>query len=124
MAEAIFDVVAEDPQIQHVPAEVDPPRVHEHGGEQRGKTGGRVGQEPTRNEGPLLHEGVAACELNQEEQNVHGDQRVSDEGKGSSTAVVVADGNIESLLSASAACPVPATAAEPDGRFVGLKDDL
>jgi hypothetical protein len=31
----VFDVVPEDPQEQHVPKEVLPAAVHEHGGQQR-----------------------------------------------------------------------------------------
>ena len=31
--EAVLDVVAEDPQVEHVAAEVQPAAVHEHGAE-------------------------------------------------------------------------------------------
>src|SRR4051812_40509960 len=31
VAEAVFDVVAEDPEVPHVPDEVEPPAMEEHG---------------------------------------------------------------------------------------------
>jgi hypothetical protein len=64
----------------------------------RWKVGGRIGHETTRNERPLLHEGIAAAELNKEEQDVQCDQRVRDDGNGSFAGVVVTDGKHEVSL--------------------------
>ena len=73
--ELVLDVVAEDPQIEHVAAEMQPAAVHEHGGEDGGHVAGWVLAEPGRNERPLANEGIAAVQLDEEEENVERDQR-------------------------------------------------
>jgi len=35
MAESVFDVVAEDPEVKHVAEDMENPPVHEHGREER-----------------------------------------------------------------------------------------
>ena len=78
VAEAVLDVVAEDPQVEHVAAQVQPAAVHEHGAEHRGDVAGGIGGEAGRNEGPLLDERVAVVELEQEDEGVDGDQGIGD----------------------------------------------
>jgi len=35
MAESVFDVIAEDPEVKHVAEDMEKPAVHEHGSEER-----------------------------------------------------------------------------------------
>ena len=53
-SEPVLDVVAEDPQVEHVAADVEPARVHEHRGEERDDLCGEKGsrQEPRWHERP------------------------------------------------------------------------
>ena len=69
-AHGVLDVVAEDPQEQHVAAEVQQAAVHEHGGEDRQRTvGASVGRPAlaisTWSPGCVISYGIAAqsCEL-------------------------------------------------------------
>jgi hypothetical protein len=42
MPKSIFDVIAEDPEVEHIAAQVHPAAMHEHGSENGYKIGGRV----------------------------------------------------------------------------------
>ena len=54
VAEAVLDIVAEDPQKQHVAEEMQPAAMHEHGGENGDDVPGRVRREFGRDERPML----------------------------------------------------------------------
>ena len=70
MPEAVLDVVAEDPQVEHVAAEVQPAAVHEHGGENGRDVGSRIVREASGHERPLLDEPVAVLQLQEEDEHV------------------------------------------------------
>ena len=82
MAEAVFDIVAEDPQEQHVAEQMQPAAMHEHGRED----GHRVGAGLARKTAPGTNahfgdELIAAGQLGQKDQHVEADQRERDDGK-------------------------------------------
>ena len=97
MAEPILDIVAEDPQEQHVAEEMHPAAMHEHGGEDLhrachgalGKLGG--------DECPLPDEGFASGELEQEHRNIQADKGEGDDRGGAPLRVVVTDREHASL---------------------------
>ncbi len=97
-AEAVFDVVAEDPQVPHVAEEVDPAAVEEEVGDE-GQVGGGIervaghaGQEGGRHEAPGVHEGgegrVAEDELLVEEVEVGEDEEDGGDRPGAGGDVV------------------------------------
>ena len=92
MAEAVLDVVAEDPQEHHVADEMEPAAMHEHGSEDGERALGRLLREARWDERPVLDEAVAARELDQEEQHVEDDQNERDDRCRAPLRVVVADG--------------------------------
>ncbi len=66
MAQGIFDVVAEDPEIKHVPKEMEESPMEKHGGKEgeiNGNPGGTVKRLPrndlVRNRAPLEDESLA-----------------------------------------------------------------
>ena len=59
MAEAVLDVVAEDPQEQHVAEEMQPAAMHEHGGENRDDVRCGIRRELGGDERPILDKLVA-----------------------------------------------------------------
>src|SRR5262245_63401435 len=65
--------------------------MHEHGGEDGRDGAGRVLGEAPRNEGPLLDEGLASAQLDEEEQHVERNERIGHNGQRSARRVVVAD---------------------------------
>ena len=89
--EAVLDVVAEDPQVQHVAAEVQPAAVHEHGGENGRDVGPRMVREAPRHEGPFVDELVAVLQLQEEDQHVDGNEDVGDVRRRAPQGVVIAD---------------------------------
>jgi hypothetical protein len=99
VAEAILDIVAENPQGQHVSAEMQPAAVHEHRREERWHVGRWMRPEAAGNERPLFHERVAAAEFDEEQQQVQCDERIRDDRKGVLAAVSSPIGNIESRSS-------------------------
>ena len=103
--EPVLDVVAEDPEVEHVAAEVHPAGVHEHRREDRRHICGGVSQEPGWHERPLPDERIAAAELDDEEQHVKGDQGVGDDRETPFAAVVVANGQHRTLSSLPSASP-------------------
>src|SRR6185436_7241287 len=66
--EAVFHVVAENPQVKHVATQMKPAGMHEHGTEESRNVRERIGHEAPRHEGPLHDEGLAAVQLDEEEQ--------------------------------------------------------
>ena len=48
----VLDVVAEDPEKEHVPEQVAPARVHEHAGEHGLEAENRIVEEVRRHQGP------------------------------------------------------------------------
>jgi hypothetical protein len=92
VAELVLDIVAEDPQEQHVAEEMKPASVHEHGGEDGHGALDWILREARRDERPLLDEAIAAAELDQKEQHVEADQGKGDDWCRAPLRVVVADG--------------------------------
>src|SRR5262245_59664544 len=90
-SEIVLDVVAEDPEVEHVATEVQPTGVHEHGGEDGGDGAGRVLREAPRYEGPLVDERVAAAQLDEEKQDVERNQPIGHDGQRPAALVVIAD---------------------------------
>jgi len=82
----VFDVVAEDPEIQHVPADVREARVHEHRDEEGLDADGRIAEEPRGNELQVVpHHPV---QLAEKDQYVRRDEGVVDERDGARREVV------------------------------------
>ena len=73
MPKPVFHVVAEDPQIKQVAAQVNPPGMHEHGREERHKISAGIGQKAAGDKGPLHDERIAAAQLYEEKQDIQGD---------------------------------------------------
>ena len=89
-AETILDIVAEDPQEQHVAEQMHPAAVQEHRGEDGIGIGCRRIGEARRDEGKLLDEPVARGELDQEHDHVERDEDDRDDRHGAALRVVVA----------------------------------
>jgi len=92
--EAILDVVAEDPEVEHVPAEVQPPAVkkhrHEHGDDVRQQRAGQV-PETRRNEGDVEQHRLdlrPEGDLPEKHQHVDDDEDDVDHRRGASRVVV------------------------------------
>ncbi len=87
MTHRVLDVVAEDPEKEHVPEQMAPARVHEHAGEHGLEAEDRIVEEARRHQGP--HAGLEPARpgggaqgrrrLDDEESDVRSDQRVVDE---------------------------------------------
>ncbi|HEY8225774.1 MAG TPA: hypothetical protein VIG25_10880 [Pyrinomonadaceae bacterium] len=60
MPESVLYIVPEDPEVEHVAAQVQPAAVHEHGGEHGYEIAARVLRQAAWDDGPLLYEGLAA----------------------------------------------------------------
>lgn len=92
MAEVVFDVIAEDPEEEHVAADVKEARVEEHAGEQwqeGGFEGNVAGKESgdVRGDGGVRElEGVllsgSECELEKEDDDVREDEKNVNDGVG------------------------------------------
>jgi hypothetical protein len=91
MAKLVFDIVAEDPKIQHVAEQVEPASMHEHGAQHSRRFAGGIGAEPARNKGPLFDERLAAVQLDEEDQDVENNQYIGDNGDCSAPTVIVAN---------------------------------
>jgi hypothetical protein len=89
--EAVFNIVAEDPQEQHVAEQMQPAAMHEHGGEDGRYIGVRMLGESGGNERPLGDELISAGELDEKEQHIEADQGERDHRDGPPLRVVVAD---------------------------------
>jgi hypothetical protein len=87
--ETILDIVPKDPQVEHVATQVEPPGMHEHGGEQRQKIGAGIGEETAGHERPLLDERVAAREFHEEKERIQDDQGIGDNRNRSASAIVI-----------------------------------
>ncbi len=75
----VFHGGTEGPEEDHVADDVEPAAVEKHGGEQGGEgvAGGDVGGDG----GPLVDEGVAALELEKEDESVEDDEDDGGDGK-------------------------------------------
>lgn len=82
VAEAVFDIVAEDPQKQHIAEQVQPAAMHEHRGEYGHQIGAWVVRKSGGNEGPIGDELVSAAKFSQEDQHVEADKRERDDRGG------------------------------------------
>ena len=85
VSQSVLDVVAEDPEEEHVSRDVREPGVQEHVTDQRGGAGERMGRQLRGDEGPAAEGvGVSACRrgrhLQAEDAEVERDQRVVDAG--------------------------------------------
>jgi hypothetical protein len=63
--------------------------MHEHGGENGWHLTGGIGDESTWDEGPLFNEGIAAVQLNEEDQDVQCNQGVGHDRQSPARAIVV-----------------------------------
>src|SRR5207237_6664574 len=101
--EGVLDVVAEDPEVEHVAAEVQPAGVQEHRGQQGdvdGQPDLRVGVDAAgdlaRHRAPLHDEALELLfgqgHLVQESRHVDGDHRIVAVGKAPALSGVVTDG--------------------------------
>ena len=93
VAEAIFNVVAEDPQIQHVSAEVQPAAVEKHGNENADQVRRvkRRGPESRRHEGDeeeIALDVLAERQLPEEHEDIRRDEQVIDDGDGAPRIVI------------------------------------
>ncbi len=102
MPEAVFDIVAEDPQVQHVAAEVQPTAMHEHGAENGCDVGSRIFREASGHECPFLDEPVAVLQLEQEDEHVDDDEDEGDVRRRAPHGIVVAERKHLSVLHLSA----------------------
>src|ERR1041384_6377714 len=98
MPETVFDIVTEDPQVQHVAAEGTPPGVRESGREEAQKAAAGVSQEAARHEGPLPDKRVTATQLDKEEEHIQGDQSIRDHRNSPARAVIITDGEHKLFL--------------------------
>src|SRR6516165_10327951 len=103
VSQRVLDVVAEDPQVEHVAADVQQPAVQEHRGEDRGDRARKISGhparagEPARRRAELEHDRfggprVAAHSdggLIEEDEHVQGDEAERDERKGLARDVVL-----------------------------------
>ena len=96
--EAVLDVVAEDPQVEHVAAEVQPAAVHEHGAENGRDVGSRIVREAPGHECPFLDEPVAVLQLEQEDEHVDDDEDEGDVRRRAPHGIVVAERKHLSVL--------------------------
>ena len=105
VAHPIFDVVAEDPEVEHVPQQVGPAAVQEHA-EEHATAEGRIergghdlrrlqrsihAREQAGHDRGLLEEALhvaAHAQLEQEGERVQGDERVVDDGNRAGRDVV------------------------------------
>src|SRR3990170_2081194 len=92
MPETVLDIVAENPQEEHVAEEMEPAAMHEHCSEDRHPVETGAGRKARRDERPRFDELVARAELDQEHEHVEGDESESDERNDAAQAIVVADG--------------------------------
>ena len=76
--EIVLDVVAENPEIEHIAENMQPAAMHEHGGEDRLHFCGRAGRELARHKGPCADEVVPLIEFEQKHQHIHDNQQVGD----------------------------------------------
>jgi hypothetical protein len=60
VAEPIFHVITEDPEIEHVAAQVQPAAMHEHGRKDRDEIGARVCGKTPWHDRPSFYKRVAA----------------------------------------------------------------
>lgn len=114
MTDAVFDVVPEDPEIEHVPEDVHPRCVHEHRGQKRQVDRGRprvvadrdalpagsnrlhaheilVVCDLERNGAIAVNETLARAELDKPDENVCSDERVSDDRDGVAVRIVISE---------------------------------
>jgi len=74
VVEAVLDVVAEDPEVEHVAAEVQPAAVHKHRGENGDEIGTGVCGKSSGHDRPPFDERIATAQLYEKEQDVECDQ--------------------------------------------------
>src|SRR5262249_55387616 len=70
VAEPILDIVAKDPQKQHVAEEMQPATMHEHGSENGDDGCGQGRSETRRDKCPTFNKLIAAGKLEQENRYV------------------------------------------------------
>jgi hypothetical protein len=63
MPQPVLNVIAEDPQIEHVAQQVQPAAVHEHGGKQCYRIPDGVGKKAPRHERPALDKRISVIKL-------------------------------------------------------------
>ena len=97
VAEPILDIVAEDPQEQHVAEEMHPAAMHEHGGEDLHRACHGALRKLGGDECPLPDKGIACGELEQEHRKVQDDEGNGDDRSGAPLRVVVTDREHASL---------------------------
>ena len=63
-------MVTENPQVEHISSQVNPPCVHKHGCKKRQRIIYGVADETAWNEGPPQNKSLTTKELDKEKQNV------------------------------------------------------
>jgi hypothetical protein len=70
---------------------VEPSGVHEHGGEERQEITDGVGEEAAGDKSPLHDKRITSGQFKEEEQNVQGNQNISDHREGSPRTIIITD---------------------------------
>ena len=91
MAEAVLDIVAEDPQEQHVAERCNQLPCMNIAVKMVAVLAAGCSREARRDERPLVDEVIAAAELDEEEQHVEADQNEGDDRGRPPLRIVVAD---------------------------------
>jgi hypothetical protein len=91
VSEAVLDIVAKDPQEQHIAEQMQPTAMHEHGREDRDRVCLGTAGKARRYESPVLDELVAAGKLDEEDQDIEADKDEGDVRHAPPLRVVVAD---------------------------------
>jgi hypothetical protein len=72
--------------------------MHEHGREERGKITDGIRQKAAGNKSPLPDESVTTSHLDKEEQDVHSDQYIRDQGKNPAGGIIITNGEHSGYL--------------------------
>ncbi len=91
MPEPVFHIIPEDPQVQHIPPDMDPPGMHKHRGEDGEEIPARICEEAGGNKRPHLNKCIASGEFYKKKEHIERNQGIRNVRDKPSSAVVIPD---------------------------------